>query len=464
MVFSSAVFLFFFLPIIFLLNRIPSYSRVKNWTLIVGSLLFYAFGEPVYVCIMLISVAVNYVLGRLAATEGRRAKIGIFVALCFNLGMLGIFKYTDFIIKNINSALGTMISQPHIALPIGISFFTFQAMSYVVDVYREKELCQKSFEKLLLYICFFPQLVAGPIVKYKDIQKQLDNRVCTSIQTAQGLQRFTVGLGKKLFIANTMGQTADFVFSLGDGQINMPIAWLGAVCYTLQIYYDFSGYSDMAIGLGKIFGFHYKENFNYPYSSKSIKEFWRRWHISLSTWFRDYLYIPLGGNRRGMWRTGINKLTVFFATGLWHGANWTFVLWGLVHGLFLVVESSRFFVITKNRIVGRIYTMLVVITAFVLFRAETVSQAGFFIGQMYTGFHFEKEVMNLLIQQLTPLFIVTLAAGILFSQPVGKALKERFSKRKVYEYAVCGLSLALLVLCFFNLSASTFNPFIYFRF
>lgn len=464
MVFSSAVFLFFFLPITFLLNRILPWVRAKNWVLIGASLLFYAFGEPVYVCIMLLSVAVNYVLGRLAAGERRQAKISVLFALCFNLGMLGVFKYADFIIENINTALGTDIPQPHIALPIGISFFTFQALSYVVDVYREKELCQKSFEKLLLYISFFPQLVAGPIVKYKNIEHQLDKRTCSSSQTAKGLQRFTIGLSKKLFLANTMGQTADFIFSLGQDQVNMPIAWLGAICYTLQIYYDFSGYSDMAIGLGKVFGFSYKENFDYPYSAASIKEFWRKWHISLSTWFRDYLYIPLGGNRRGELRTGINKLIVFFTTGLWHGASWTFVLWGLIHGLFLVLESSRFFIITKNRTAGLIYTMLVVVTAFVLFRAETIGQAGFLIGQMYTGFHFEEKLMNLLLQQMTPLFIAALAAGIVCSQPVGKALKDRLSKTKGYEYAVCGLSLTLLVLCFLNLSASTFNPFIYFRF
>ena len=436
MVFSSAVFLFFFLPLTFLTNRMLPGVRLKNAALILASLIFYAFGEPVYICIMLISVAVNYGLGLIAAKDGAAGKAGVWIAILFNLLMIGVFKYADFLVESLNALVDWFagsgntffyIESPGISLPIGISFFTFQAMSYVIDVYREKEICQRSFFKILLYISFFPQLVAGPIVKFRDIEKELESRNCTNEETAMGIRRFVVGLAKKLLIANTMGQTADLIFAMPHGEINLLTAWLGAIAYALQIYYDFSGYSDMAIGLGKMFGFHFKENFMYPYSAASIQEFWRRWHISLSSWFRDYLYIPLGGNRKGPTRTAVNKFIVFFATGLWHGASWTFVAWGLIHGFFAVLEQSRFFLLKKlggktGLAAGRIYAMLVVVTAFVLFRAETFEQGFFIIGQMYGGFHFDAEAMALFFRQMTPDLLAAMAAGILFSQPVGPKL------------------------------------------
>ncbi len=478
MVFSSAVFLFFFLPLTFLTNRMLPGVRLKNAALILASLIFYAFGEPVYICIMLISVAVNYGLGLIAAKDGAAGKAGVWIAILFNLLMIGVFKYADFLVESLNALVDWFagsgntffyIESPGISLPIGISFFTFQAMSYVIDVYREKEICQRSFFKILLYISFFPQLVAGPIVKFRDIEKELESRNCTNEETAMGIRRFVVGLAKKLLIANTMGQTADLIFAMPHGEINLLTAWLGAIAYALQIYYDFSGYSDMAIGLGKMFGFHFKENFMYPYSAASIQEFWRRWHISLSSWFRDYLYIPLGGNRKGPTRTAVNKFIVFFATGLWHGASWTFVAWGLIHGFFAVLEQSRFFLLKKlggktGLAAGRIYAMLVVVTAFVLFRAETFEQGFFIIGQMYGGFHFDAEAMALFFRQMTPDLLAAMAAGILFSQPVGPKLKKRIQEWTYGESVLYMGSLLLLIFCLLNLSAATFNPFIYFRF
>ncbi len=464
MVFSSAIFLFLFLPATILADRILLENRLKNTALIAASLIFYAFGEPVYICLMLFSAGMNYFLGRLAAKDGAVGKTGLWLAVFANVALLGVFKYADFFMETLNHIFALNLALPGIRLPIGISFFTFQAMSYVIDVYREKGLCQRRFPELLLYISFFPQLVAGPIIKYKDIRLQLHTRVCCSEKTAEGLRRFTIGLAKKLLIANTMGQTADLIFSLDNGQLNIMLAWLGAITYTLQIYYDFSGYSDMAIGLGKVFGFQFKENFNYPYQSASIKEFWRRWHISLSTWFKEYLYIPLGGNRKGTIRTNINKLIVFFTTGLWHGANWTFVLWGMIHGLFSMLESSRYFPFTKRKWCGHIYTMAVVTTAFVLFRADDVQQGMHIIGQMYSGFHFEEQITALFLQQLDPLFLCVFAAGVIFLQPVKVWLENKVGERGWVRYLTLGLSLLLLLVCICNLSASTFNPFIYFRF
>ena len=315
---------------------------------------------------------------------------------------------------------------------------------------------------MLLYICFFPQLVAGPIIKYNDIRGELVSRTVCAEEAALGIRRFICGMAKKLLIANTMGGVADQIFALDD--VNIALAWLGGLAYLFQIYFDFSGYSDMAIGLGRMFGFHYKENFNYPYVSASIKEFWRRWHISLSSWFRDYLYIPLGGNRKGRTRTWINKYIVFFATGLWHGANWTFVLWGLLHGTFSVLEDSGVIPASKwqkgkGRIIGHIYTMIVVTVAFVLFRADTVGQGFFMIKEMFIGFHFEPALRQEFLLQLSPMVILAFVLAVVLSMPV----KEKLQNRKTEGWAFAG-SLALLGLCILNLSAGTFNPFIYFRF
>ena len=458
MVFSSAIFLFVFLPAVFLLDRLARGVRLKNALLLAASLIFYAFGQPVYLPLLLVSVLLNYLCGLLAA--GRYPRLGVGIAVAGGIGMLAVYKYADFAIGTVNSLFGLSLPLTGIALPIGISFFTFQGLSYVIDVYRDRTLVARSFFKVLLYISYFPQLIAGPIVKYHDIEKEIDARHATPQETALGIRRFICGLAKKLLLSNAMGQMADTVFALPAGEIGMFAAWTGAVCYTLQIYFDFSGYSDMAIGMGRMFGFHFLENFNYPYASTTIKEFWRRWHISLSTWFRDYLYIPLGGNRKGRGRTWVNRFLVFFATGLWHGASWNFVLWGLWHGLFSVLEDcgalpvKRF----KGRLTGRVYTLLVVVLGFTLFRADTLAQAGAMFAAMFTGVGLEWAGTAAVCARLTPVFLLTLAFALALSFPVSKRFQ---TKNDTVTFAG---ALVLLVLCMFNLSAGTFNPFIYFRF
>lgn len=337
MIFSSLEFLCVFLPVVFILYCIIPNRRARNAILIVASLLFYAYGEPVYVFLMLGSVVVNYLIARGIDASKNHKKAVLAVSVAANLGALGVFKYAGFIVENLNRLTSADLPVPNLALPIGISFFTFQALSYVIDVYRGEVKVQKNLAHVLLYISFFPQLIAGPIVKYKDIYEAIENRKQEASQVADGFRRFIFGLGKKVLIANTVGEVADAIFTADQGSINIAVAWIAALAYMLQIYYDFSGYSDMAIGLGKMFGFQFKENFLYPYGSLSMKEFWRRWHISLSTWFKEYLYIPLGGNRKGKFRTCVNKIIVFFFTGLWHGASWTFIIWGLWHGLFFAL-------------------------------------------------------------------------------------------------------------------------------
>ena len=339
--------------------------------------------------LLLLSVLINYLFGLWLQSGKDHRRLAAGLAAAANLSLLGVFKYVDFIISTINSLSGADLALTGIVLPIGISFYTFQGMSYVIDVYRHPEWGTRNPGKLLLYISFFPQLIAGPIVIYHDVADQIDRRELTPELTLSGLRRFILGLGKKMLLANSTGEIADAVFAMTADQLDFRLAWLGAVCYTLQIYFDFSGYSDMAIGLGRMFGFRFLENFDLPYTAKSIKEFWRRWHISLSSWFRDYLYIPLGGNRKGAARTNLNKFIVFFATGLWHGANWTFVLWGLWHGLFSTLEGVGAIPkrLRESRL-GHVYTMLVVILGFTLFRADTLADAEvMFAGHVHRIFH-----------------------------------------------------------------------------
>ena len=469
MVFSSAIFLFVFFPSVFILYRIIPSIKMKNRFLILASLVFYAFGQVEYIPVLLFSVLVNYVAGIFLAKEnGINRKAVITVAVIINLAIIGAFKYLGFVTDNINFALGTNISSIPIALPIGISFFTFQGISYIVDVYRDRSLATKNFEKLFLYISLFPQLVAGPIIIYRDISNQIDNRKCTSELTADGIRRFIIGMSKKLLIANTMGMIADKVFSMNYGELDMRVAWIGAICYTMQIYFDFSGYSDMAIGLGKCFGFTFLENFNYPYTTKSVKAFWRHWHISLSSWFRDYLYIPLGGNRKGKLRSKLNKTIVFFATGLWHGASWTFIIWGMWHGLFMLLED--FNIIPKkllNSFFGNIYTLLVVVCGFVIFRAENMIQAAAVLKNMFTGVlgtSASNEVFYSIVNSHN-IFIFLLA--ILGSARLIPALGSVLKEKGLYKFSEGGsyaVMVVLLFLCLLSISSSTFNPFIYFRF
>lgn len=474
MVFSSLAFLCIFLPTVFLLYTVIPNLKIRNALLIIASLMFYGYGEPVYVFLMLFSSFFNYLCALWVAGKPQKSKLALVTAVVINLGILGVFKYTGFFVGSINDILGFAIPVPQISLPIGISFFTFQALSYVVDVYTDKVGVQKNFFNILLYVSFFPQLIAGPIVKYHDINEQIDNRQQNLDKIAMGMRRFICGMGKKVLIANTMGQVTDIIFASELSQLSILTAWLGAIAYIFQIYYDFSGYSDMAIGLGHMFGFEFKENFNYPYGAKNIQDFWRRWHISLSTWFKEYLYIPLGGNRKGKTRTAINKIIVFFATGLWHGANWTFVLWGLYHGLFLLLEEFVPLLKKLPRVFAHIYTIIVVTIGFVLFRADTISDGFTYIARMFTGVNASQQSLSLALTQLTPWFIFILVAAIIGCSPIRPiTMKIRSNmhgetalstKWKVIQVVLYGLSFILLAWCIIRLSGTAYNPFIYFRF
>ena len=495
MVFSSLSFLCIFLPAVLVLYRLMPGLRAKNVLLMVASLVFYAYGEPVYVLLMIASAAFNYLwalllgdgsgggsgtasssaadaganVGPTPASRARR-RVVMACAVVQNLGVLCVFKYAGFLVESLNALTGLELPVPQIALPIGISFFTFQAMSYVIDVYRSEVEPQRNFVRILLYISLFPQLIAGPIVKYHDVAEELGSREQTLDGFMRGLRRFIIGLAKKVLIANYMAVVADTMFAAPASEVNAVGAWMGVGAYMLQIYFDFSGYSDMAIGLGWMFGFHFKENFNYPYVATSVKEFWRRWHISLSTWFRDYLYIPLGGNRRGRARAAANRIIVFFLCGLWHGASWTFVFWGLYHGAFLLLEQyvpffSRGSGTGENasrarRAFGHVYLILVVLIGWVFFRADTIDQGFFWVATMFTGWTFDPVQVALVMSLLTPLNIVVFAVGCVTSLPVLDRLRGRFA----LERASWAVALVLLALCLLSLATGTYNPFIYFRF
>ncbi len=467
MVFSSLTFLCVFFPAVFLLYYLLPSMPAKNALLIISSLLFYAYGEPVYVLLMAGSASLNYLYGLWIGRAGKKKPV-LALAVGTNFLILGNFKYADMLIDTCNRLTGAQIPLIRVSLPIGISFFTFQALSYLIDVYRGQVKAQKNYAHMLLYISFFPQLIAGPIVKYHDIERQISNRTFDLEQTAEGFRRFIVGLSKKVLLSNTAALAADAVFAAELAQVGALAAWIGAVSYLFQIYFDFSGYSDMAIGLGRMFGFTFQENFNYPYISCSVQEFWRRWHISLSTWFKEYLYIPLGGNRKGRARTYVNKLFVFFCTGLWHGADWTFVIWGLYHGLFLLLEGILP-VKKLPRALGHVYTMLVVCAGFVIFRADTLSQGAALIGKMFTGLPSGRDTMGFALQQINPLLVLVLVICLFASCPL-KSLRSRLPGRwekilaRVGNPSAYVCSIALLVLCMLSLSGGTYNPFIYFRF
>ncbi len=502
MVFSSLVFLCVFLPVM-IIGYYVLPKKCKNVFLLLGSLFFYAWGEPEYIFLMLASVIGNYSFGMLiymaackeekkgiaSQTEGETGKsalrrLMLILAVVFDLGILVYFKYFNLLAQTAEDLMGAQWNLKTIALPIGISFYTFQGLSYVIDVYREEgklledgsreSLVQKNFINLALYISMFPQLIAGPIVRYTDIRPYLKERTNSTKDFGQGIERFIVGLAKKVLLANTLGEVADKIFSGELAYMGTGVAWVGAICYTLQIFYDFSGYSDMAIGLGRIFGFHFMENFNYPYISKSITEFWRRWHISLSTWFRDYLYIPLGGNRKG--NVYLHLLIVFLATGIWHGAAWGFLVWGLWHGLFMLIERigrKKGVALKVPGVVKWLYTMLVVIFGWVLFKLEELPLAIEYIGKMlhigvgsYTDFGVRYYLDN------RTLFFMALAllAAVPWAQVLPRRLACRISAFSLSpESSVTCiirrvLLLALLLICMLFIVNSTYNPFIYFRF
>ena len=458
-----------FLPITFILYALIKNLKARNAILIIASLIFYAYGEPVAVMIMVISIILNYFFGRLASGEGKGSKTAVFLAVVLNIGLLIAYKYTGFFAEIFNNVTGLSIPVPKIRLPIGISFFTFQGLSYVIDVYRDKKSVQKNLFSVMLYIAFFPQLIAGPIVRYEDIAKQLHEREFSLDRAERGLRRFIQGLAKKVLIANQMGFIADTVFGFSPDTIGAGPAWIGAVCYTMQIFFDFSGYSDMAIGLGCIFGFDFRENFNYPFISGSIQEFWRRWHISLSTWFKEYVYIPMGGNRKGNLRTTLNKLFVFFLTGFWHGANFTFIVWGMIHGICQMLETYQIIPTKKKwfKPIGHVYTMLVVILAFVLFRADSLTQGFGMIGAMFTFAAGDAAVDAKILSCVTALFIVSFIFAVVLSAPVFPALEKKAmaSKyKKPYIYTAHVVSILLFLLSILSLVSSKYNPFIYFRF
>lgn len=472
MVFSSLVFLCVFLPVVFLLAALMRKTSIQNVFLVLASLVFYAYGEPVYVLLMIGTSLFVYVCGRIVgAASGTSKKVVCVVSVVACLGSLGLFKYADWVIGMLNTLLFGAISipEPNLTLPIGISFYTFQALSYIVDVYRGDVPPQRNIIRVLLYISFFPQLIAGPIIRYHDVDEQLRSRTMTIAGVQAGLKRFIVGLFKKLLVADVMAKCVDAVFSANLDAINAPLAWLGAFAYLLQIYFDFSAYSDMAIGMARMFGFSYKENFNYPYISTSIREFWRRWHISLSTWLREYLYIPLGGNRRGRLRTVGNKAFVFVCCGLWHGAAWTFVVWGLIHGFFLLLEEY----LPIKRLpkpIGWIYTMLVVMLAFVIFRADSIDQGMLLIGKMFAVWTpWTTDGWLMWCAQTTPLFVVSAIGGAVFAFPILPTLKARIAKmplasQKKFDLAGSVLCIAMLAVCVLSLAGGAYSPFIYFRF
>jgi alginate O-acetyltransferase complex protein AlgI len=462
MVFSSLFFLFLFLPItLFVYFLVP--RKLKNTFLFIASLLFYAWGEVEFVYIMAGSILINYIMALLINYFKNKA-LGTFffvIAIIINLAALIYFKYFNFLLTSIGFNFDESIT-----LPLGISFFTFHAISYIVDVYREKSTPQKNLINLGLYISNFSQLVAGPIIRYPDVCDQLDNHLANTSDIAYGIRRFIIGLSKKVLIANNLAEITDKIFASDIQSIGSLLSWLGIVCYALQIYYDFSGYSDMAIGLGRIFGFHFLENFNYPYIATSIKDFWRRWHISLSNWFRDYVYIPLGGSRKNKSQTYFNLLLIFFLCGLWHGANWTFLIWGLWHGLFLILERTQlgFYLKKLPLLAQHVYTVFIITIGWVFFRSDTVNFSIQYLKSMFS-FTNSTQVINW-SSYIDNELILALIIGIVGSAPVFPQLSEFISDKKHFSYQLIYNSFLIIIflLSIMSLSSGTYNPFIYYRF
>ena len=442
-------------------------QELKNYLLLIASIIFYAWGEPRYLAIMIITILVNYYGAILLNKYRSKAKLILAATIVVDLAFLVYFKYFNFIIDNANALFAMDVKFIDVIMPIGISFYTFQAMSYLIDVYRKDCPVQKDIYKLSLYITLFPQLVAGPIVKYHDVAEQIDKRSVTFDKVALGVKRFIIGLSKKMLIANTLGAVADKIFAQPVEQFDAWTAWLGAICYSLQLFYDFSGYSDMAIGLGLIFGFRFMENFNYPYISKSITEFWRRWHISLSTWFKEYLYIPLGGNRVARSRMYFNLFVVFLATGIWHGAEWTFVVWGLWHGFFIILEKATGWHKEKNgwklNLAQHIYTIFAFVIGWVIFRAPNLSYAVDYLQNMF-GLISEHKIANEYAYYIDNIEIMAIVVGILCSMPIFKKMLDIKYEHKVWRSLINIWLIILFILSSATIAASTYNPFIYFRF
>lgn len=466
MVFSSPIFLWLFLPIAVVVNFLLK-EKYSNLFLTIASLFFYAWGEPEYILLMLLSICINWIFGLLIFRNPRGTK-RIFLWLCIavNLCLLGYFKYFDFMADTINRIFGyELIGIREIALPIGISFFTFQAMSYVIDLYRGNCNVQKNIINLALYISFFPQLIAGPIVRYHDIDRQIQNRTVTREKFASGMRRFLYGLGKKVIISNCVAEIADRIFTSPASQLSTGVSWLGAVLYTLQIYYDFSGYSDMAIGLGRIFGFDIPENFQYPYLSTTINEFWRKWHISLGTWFREYVYIPLGGNRKGSGRTYINLFIVFLLTGIWHGASWNFVFWGAYHGFFIIMERLGIDkILKKSSVFSHVYTVCVFGIGWIFFRFTSMRQGFAYLKRIFVPWKYtyaQYSIFEIVSHRAWMILILAIAGCGIVQGIAAKYFDiQRFKAGKL-DLIYCTV---IVWICFGLLAGNTYNPFIYFRF
>jgi len=471
MVFSSVLFLFRFLPAVMICYFLAP-GRVKNLILLLGSLVFYAWGEPVYVVLMLFSTVSDYIHGILIdAFRGRKAaKVLLFTSVLINLAILGFFKYADFLITSVNAIAGTAITPLDLPLPIGISFYTFQTMSYSIDVYREKAKVQKNILDFAVFVTMFPQLIAGPIVKYTDVQEDLKFRKPDITAISYGCRRFVMGLAKKVIIANNIGMLWEEIAACDYAGLNVLTAWMGILAFAFQIYYDFSGYSDMAIGLGACLGFHFPENFNHPYMAGSVTDFWRRWHISLGSWFRDYVYIPLGGNRKGAARQMLNILIVWALTGIWHGAGWNFFFWGIWFAVFLIIEKVGFKKLLDHipKFMGVIYTFLIVMVGWVLFSVEDVSFIANYLSAMFGFNHaglYDRRAWFLLGENAVLFTAAVICATPLFSiiWKKGEESRSGFSTA-VYHLAEKVVPALLLLASIAYVVKASYNPFLYFRF
>lgn len=466
MFFSSLSFLFAFLPAVLLAYFLlpQRYRALRNGVLLIFSLFFYLYGEPVGIFVMVASILANYLLALgIARQQHHRVRhILLLSAVILNIGLLVFFKYTGFVVSNLNRLFGLSLTVPEIAMPIGISFFTFQGMSYVLDVYRARCAPQKNMLNVATYIALFPQLVAGPIVRYETVADELLSRRESVDEFVAGCRRLIIGLGRKMLIGNALGEAASAVFGADLSSVSAGAAWFGAVAYALHIYFDFSGYSDMAIGLGQMFGFHFPENFNHPYCAASVSDFWRRWHISLSSWFRDYVYIPLGGNRCGRVRQLCNLLIVWLLTGLWHGASWNFVLWGLYYAVLLILEKLFFARLLDRmpRLLRHLYTLLAVLMGWVIFNADSLSQIGTYLQAMFGAGAIGSPSLRFLFGQ----YHMELLLGILFCFPLPHRLRLAYQAH-TWLAVLCDLMLLVLFgLSVVSITVSSFNPFIYFRF
>lgn len=472
MALSSVSFLFLLLPVILLLYILlpGKWRTAKNIFLTAAGLIFYAWGDGIYVLLLVGSALLNWLVGLIMHRFAGRKKPILAAAIVLNIAVLFLFKYTAMLIKTLDLIPGIELTNPDIHLPIGISFFTFQALSYIIDIYRDPQLTQKNFGRLLLYLSFFPKLLQGPIVKYRDFAPQLESRSESAALVCRGIRRFAAGLSKKILIADMLARTADSIF--GDAVLSGSClcAWIGALSYLGQIYFDFSGYSDMAIGLGQMFGFSLPENFSYPYAASGMRDFWRRWHISLSAWFTDYVYIPLGGSRRGKLITYRNILIVFLLTGIWHGAEYTFLIWGIFNGILVALEHSGMIPVGRGRGAWwcHIYTFFAVTVGFVIFRSPSLGAAGSYLVSMFS-FHTAANGAARALEFLSPYFIFILFSAFVFSMPVVPWLKKKLSAAppvlgKLAQASSYIAALVLIVLCTMSLAADSFSPFIYTRF